>query len=59
MIRSIQAELLELRRPAVLYGATGSMLGFALLATVLTFATATATPGRSPVGGDGLTSTVT
>jgi ABC-2 type transport system permease protein len=59
MIRSIQAELLKLRRPAVLYGAAGSMLGFALLATVLTFATATATSGSSPVGGDALTSTVT
>lgn len=58
MIRSIQAEFLKLRRPAVLYGAAGSMLGFALLATVLTFATATATSGSSPVGGEALTSTV-
>jgi ABC-2 type transport system permease protein len=61
MIRSMQAELLKLRRPAVVYGAAGSMLGFALLATVLTFATATATAtqGNSPVGGDTLTSTLT
>jgi len=59
MIRSMHAELLKLRRPAVLYGAAGAMLGFALLATVLTFATATGTPGDSPVGGDALSSTVT
>jgi len=58
MIRTIRAELLKLRRPAVLYGGAGAMLGFGLLATVLTFATATATPGNSPVGGDALTSTV-
>jgi ABC-2 type transport system permease protein len=59
MIRTMQAELLKLRRPAILYGAAGAMLGFALLATVLTFATATDTAGSSPTGGDPLTSTVT
>ena len=60
MIRSFKAELLKLRRPAVLYGATGAMLGFALLATVLTFATATnaTTVAASPVGGAALGSTL-
>jgi ABC-type transport system involved in multi-copper enzyme maturation permease subunit len=58
MIRSMHAELLKLRRPAFVYGASGAMLGFAVLATVLTFATATATPAGSWVGGDTLTSTV-
>jgi ABC-2 type transport system permease protein len=59
MIRSFKAELLKLRRPAALYGATGAMLGFALLATVLTFATATsATTAASPVGGVALGSTL-
>jgi ABC-2 type transport system permease protein len=59
MIRSLHAELLKLRRPAVLYGAVGSMLGFALLATILTYATASSTAaGPAPVGGASLTSTV-
>jgi hypothetical protein len=56
MIRSMYAELLKLRRPAIIYGAGGAMLGFALLATVLTYATATA--AASFVGGDSLTRTV-
>ena len=58
MIRSMHAELLKLRRPAIIYGAAGGMLGFALLATVLTFATATTTVAASPMGGDSLTSTI-
>jgi ABC-2 type transport system permease protein len=60
MIRSFQAELLKLRRPAILYGAAGAMLGFAVLATVLTFATASSatTAPASPVGGAALASTV-
>src|SRR5471032_1056086 len=60
MIRSLRAELLKLRRPAVLYGAAGAMLGFAVLATVLTFATASSalTAPASPVGGAALGSTV-
>jgi len=57
MIRSMHAELLKLRRPAIIYGAGGAMLGFALLATILTYATAT-TAAVSFVGGDSLTSTV-
>ena len=58
MIRSMYAELLKLRRPAIIYGAAGAMLGFALLATVLTFVTATTAAAASFVGGDSLTSTV-
>ncbi len=58
MIRSMRAELLTLRRPAFLYGATGAMLGFALLATFLTYATATTTAPGAWAGGDSLTSTV-
>jgi ABC-2 type transport system permease protein len=60
MIRSFNAELLKLRRPAVFYGATGAMLAFALLATVLTFATATSAgaAAASPVGGAALGSTL-
>lgn len=58
MIRSMHAELLKLRRPAIIYGAAGAMLGFALLATVLTYATATTAAAASFVGGDSLTSTV-
>ena len=60
MIRSFKAELLKLRRPAVRFGATGAMFGFALLATVLTFATAThaTTVAASPVGGTALGSTL-
>ena len=60
MIRSFNAELLKLRRPAVLFGASGAMLGFALLATVLTFATATSAraAAASPVGGAALGSTL-
>jgi ABC-2 type transport system permease protein len=60
MTRSFMAELLKLRRPAVVYGCAGAMFGFALLATVLTFATATeaATAAASPVGGAALGSTL-
>jgi len=58
MIRSMHAELLKLRRPVIIYGAAGAMLGFAPLATVLTYATATTAAATSFVGGDSLTSTV-
>jgi ABC-2 type transport system permease protein len=60
MIRSFKAELLKLRRPAVLWGAAGAMLGFGLLATILSFATATraTTAAASPVGGVALGSTI-
>jgi ABC-2 type transport system permease protein len=46
MTRSLRAELLKLRRPSILYGAGGAAVGFALLATVVTFLTAKARPPR-------------
>ena len=58
MIRSMHDELLKLRRPVIIYRAAGAMLGFAPLATVLTYATATTAAATSFVGGDSLTSTV-
>jgi len=51
MIRSFRAELLKLRRPSIIYGGSAALVGFTLLATVLTITTATKTlapptPGR-------------
>jgi ABC-2 type transport system permease protein len=55
MTRSIRAELIKLRRPRVVYGGIAALLGFTLLATVLTFATAKVHPttatGRVGQGG--------
>jgi ABC-2 type transport system permease protein len=48
MIRSLHAELLKLRRPSIIYGAGGSAVAFALLATILTFVTAKARPPLLP-----------
>lgn len=50
MIRSVRAELLKLRRPGVILGGTGAFVLFAVLTTVLTFATAKPDPGRFSVG---------
>jgi ABC-2 type transport system permease protein len=49
MIRSVRAELVKLRRPAVVYGGVGAFVLFGALATALTFATAKAEPGRFSV----------
>ena len=46
MIRALRAELQKLRRPSIIYGAGGSAVAFALLATAVTFATAKARPPR-------------
>jgi ABC-2 type transport system permease protein len=46
MIRSLRAELLKLRRPSIIYGASGSAAALALLATIVTFTTAKASPPR-------------
>ncbi len=43
MIRSFRSELLKLRRPSVIFGGGAVLAGFTVLATVLTFTTATAT----------------
>lgn len=48
MNRSFRSELLKLRRPSVILGGGGAMLGFALLATVLAFATADAGAPTGP-----------
>jgi len=59
--RAIRAELLKLRRPRLLWGTLGALLGFTLLVTILSVATATETAGpRSTstarlVAADGLT----
>jgi hypothetical protein len=50
MIRSFRAELLKLRRPSIIYGGSAALLGFTLLATVLTITTATK-PSRRPLPG--------
>lgn len=62
MIRSFRSELLKLRRPSVVFGAVGAKIGFALLATVLTFVTAdaatTAAVVRPPSEGAGFDATL-
>ncbi len=59
MMRSLNAELLKLRRPSVVYGGIAGMLGLSILATVLLFATAKNTPGPPPlVNGNQLGSTI-
>ena len=49
-IRSFRAELMKLRRPRVLYGALGGLIGCTILVTVLTFATAPTPPERLTAG---------
>lgn len=52
MMRSLRAELFKLRRPAILYGAGGLVSAFAVLSTILIFATTSQTvPKNSPTGG--------
>lgn len=50
MIRSFRSELLKLRRPSIIYGGGAVLAGFTVLATVLTFTTATAT-GKAAANG--------
>jgi ABC-2 type transport system permease protein len=50
MIRSFRSELLKLRRPSIIYGGGAVLAGFTVLATVLTFTTATATGHAAPNG---------
>lgn len=59
MIRSLLAELLKLRRPSIVYGATGAIGALTLLATALTFLTATTNPTGTFAGGPGLASSLT
>jgi ABC-2 type transport system permease protein len=50
MTRTFKAELMKLRRPRVLYGALGALIGCTILVTVLTFATAPTPPERLTAG---------
>jgi hypothetical protein len=56
MIGSFRSELLKLRRPSVIFGGGAVLAGFTVLATVLTFTTATAT-GKAAQDGRYATST--
>ena len=56
MIRSFRSELLKLRRPGMIFGGGAVLAGFTVLATVLTFTTATAT-GKAAQEGRYATST--
>jgi ABC-2 type transport system permease protein len=59
MIRVVRAELLKLRRPAVMGGAAAALAALALLATILTFATAKDAAGRaSLVRGNDINTTI-
>ena len=50
MIRSFRSELLKLRRSSVIFGGGAVLAGFTVLATVLTFTTATATGSAAQNG---------
>jgi ABC-2 type transport system permease protein len=54
MWRSFGSEWLKLRRPAMLLGGVGTIVGFAVLTVTLTFTTASTTPGDEGPG-QGLT----
>ncbi len=56
MMRSFRSELLKLRRPSIIAGGGAVLAGFTVLATVLTFTTATAT-GQAAQNGRYATST--
>ncbi|HET6752130.1 MAG TPA: ABC transporter permease, partial [Actinomycetes bacterium] len=55
MFRSFRSEWIKLRRPAMLLGGAGAIVGFAVLTVVLTFTTASTTPVDQGPGGEGLT----
>jgi ABC-type transport system involved in multi-copper enzyme maturation permease subunit len=44
VLRAVRSELIKLRRPRVLYGSLGALLGFTVLVSVLTVATAVDRP---------------
>ncbi|MDG6107773.1 ABC transporter permease subunit [Dactylosporangium aurantiacum] len=50
MTKAFRSELMKLRRPRVLYGGLGALIGCTVLVTVLTFATATPAPSRLTAG---------
>jgi ABC-type transport system involved in multi-copper enzyme maturation permease subunit len=56
MIRSFRSEWIKLRRPGMILGGAGTIVGFAILTVVLTLTTASATPtDEGGPGGEGLT----
>ena len=55
MTRSFLSEWIKLRRPGMILGGAGTIVGFAILTVVLTLTTATATPTDQGPGGEGLT----
>ena len=55
MTRSFLSEWIKLRRPGMILGGAGTIVGFAILTVVLTLTTASATPTDQGPGGEGLT----
>jgi ABC-2 type transport system permease protein len=55
MRRSFLSEWIKLRRPGMILGGAGTIVGFAILTVVLTLTTATATPTDQGPGGQSLT----
>jgi ABC-2 type transport system permease protein len=55
MIRSFLSEWVKLRRPGMILGGAGTIVGFAILTIVLTLTTASATPTDQEGPGGGLT----
>jgi ABC-2 type transport system permease protein len=55
MIRSFRSEWVKLRRPGMILGGAGTIVGFAILTVVLTLTTASATPTEQEGPGGGLT----
>jgi ABC-2 type transport system permease protein len=55
MIRSFRSEWIKLRRPGMILGGAGTIVGFAILTVVLTLTTASTTPTDQGGPGGGLT----
>ena len=55
MTRSFLSEWIKLRRPGMIFGGAGTIVGFAILTVVLTMTTASTTPTDQGPGGQGLT----
>jgi ABC-2 type transport system permease protein len=55
MLRSFRSEWIKLRRPGMILGGAGTIIGFAILTVVLTLTTASSTPTDQGPGGQSLT----
>jgi ABC-2 type transport system permease protein len=55
MTRSFLSEWVKLRRPGMILGGAGTIVGFAILTVVLSLTTASATPTDQGPGGEGVT----